>query len=72
MSDSASRALGLVVDSERCMGTGTCMVYAPASITFDDHGKAAVAEPVNDDLDALRAAVESCPTEALSLLDSEH
>ena len=54
------------------MGTGTCMVYAPASITFDDHGKAAVAEPVNDDLDALRAAVESCPTEALSLLDSEH
>jgi ferredoxin len=71
MPDVESGDLVLVVDRDRCMGTGTCMVYAPASLTFDEQGKATVAEPIADEPDALRAAVESCPTEALSVTHSE-
>lgn len=51
------------------MGTGTCMTYAPATLVFDAEGKAAVNEPITDDLDAVRAAVESCPTQALAVVD---
>ena len=50
------------------MGTGTCMTYAPASLSFDTEGKATVLEPITDDLGALRAAVESCPTQALAIV----
>ena len=53
------------------MGTGTCMTYATGSLTFDATGKAALDEPITDDLDAVRAAVESCPTEALAVVGDE-
>ena len=61
----------VVVDRDRCMGTGTCMTYAGASLVYDADGKATVQEPITDDLDAVRAAVESCPTTALAIVDSE-
>ena len=60
----------LVVDRERCMGTGTCLVYAAASIELDDEGKAAVIHPITDDLAAVQSAVEACPTEALTIVNA--
>ncbi len=64
----------LVVDRELCMGTGTCMTYAPATLAYDATGKAVVNEPISDDLEAVRAAVESCPTQALTIVgaNEEH
>jgi ferredoxin len=50
------------------MGTGNCMVYAPETLTYDDDGKAIVNEPVCDGPDAVRAAVEACPTQALAIV----
>lgn len=47
------------------MGTGTCMMYAPGSLIYDADGKASVTDPIVDDLAAVQAAVESCPTQAL-------
>lgn len=58
----------VVADRDRCMGTGSCMVYAPATLTYDAEGKVAVTEPIADDLDAVRAAVEACPTAALTIV----
>jgi len=60
----------VVVDRERCMGTGTCMTYAGNTLELDNEGKAIVRRPISDGLDAVRAAVESCPTEALAVLDA--
>lgn len=57
----------LTVDRAQCMGTGTCMVYAPGTLEYDAEGKATVRADPTDDLDAIRAAVESCPTSALRL-----
>jgi len=57
----------LAVDRERCMGTGTCLVYAPNSLDLDTEGKATVRHPITDGLEAAQSAVEGCPTEALSI-----
>jgi ferredoxin len=55
------------VDRTRCMGTGTCLVYAPGTLGLDAEGKADVRHPITDDLAAAQNAVEACPTEALSI-----
>jgi ferredoxin len=58
----------VTVDREKCMGTGSCMMYAAETLTYDADGKATVTEPIPDDLDAVRAAVEACPTQALAIV----
>jgi len=54
------------------MGTGTCMTYASGSLDFGADGKATVNDPITDNLDAVRAAVESCPTQALAIVGNEN
>ena len=61
----------IVVDREVCMGSGLCIVYAPNTFVHDDEPKAVVANPTGDTLDAIRIAVEACPTGALSLVEDE-
>jgi ferredoxin len=58
----------VVVDREACMGTGMCIVYAPATFAHDDETKAVVRQPPGDDVAAVRIAVEACPTGALAFL----
>ena len=60
------------MDRGRCMGTGTCMTYASGSLDFGADGKATVNDPITDDLEAVRAAVESCPTQALAIVGNEN
>ena len=50
------------------MGTGSCMTYAAETLTYDADGRATVTEPIPDDLDAVRSAVEACPTQALAIV----
>ncbi|HEY6531581.1 MAG TPA: ferredoxin [Acidimicrobiales bacterium] len=59
----------ITVDRERCMGTGTCLTYAAGTFGLDPEGKAVVLDPVTDELDPIRTAVEACPTRALSLVE---
>ena len=61
----------VTVDRELCMGSGTCIVYAPATFVHDDETKATVIDPPGDPLEAIRTAVEACPTSALRLLIDE-
>ncbi|MEM7140671.1 MAG: ferredoxin [Actinomycetota bacterium] len=58
----------VTVDREKCMGTGSCMVYAGDTIVYDVEGKATINEPITDDLDAVQAAIEACPTQALAIV----
>ena len=57
----------LVVDRDRCMGTGTCMLYAPGTLDYDADGKAVVTDPLGADLESATSAVEACPTRALAI-----
>ena len=59
---------GIVVDRERCVGSGTCELLAPDVFEVGDDGVVAVLRPEVDD-DIAHDAVQQCPTQALSLTD---
>jgi ferredoxin len=57
---------GVEVDRERCVGSGTCEMLAPDVFEVGNDGVVAVLRPGADG-DAVREAVQQCPTQALSL-----
>ena len=59
------------VDRELCMGSGMCIVYAPGTFEHDGETKAVVIDPAGDPIDAIRNAVQACPTSALRLVTNE-
>jgi ferredoxin len=59
----------ITVDRARCIGSGSCVVYAPATFTQDEQAKAVVLDPRGDDIETVRIAVEACPTSALALVE---
>jgi ferredoxin len=61
----------VTVDRELCLGSGMCIVYAPGTFAHDEQAKALVLDPADDPLDAVRTAVEACPTSALRLDSDE-
>jgi ferredoxin len=56
------------VDRDLCMGSGMCIVYAPGTFAHDDETKAIVVDPEGDPIDAIRNAVQACPTSAITLV----
>jgi ferredoxin len=53
------------------MGSGMCSVYAPGTFTQDAQAKVVVLDPSTDSIEAIKAAVEACPTGALQLNPSK-
>jgi ferredoxin len=68
----ADAAWWVEVDRELCMGSGMCIVYAPGTFVHDEHTKAVFVDPPGDPLDAVRTAVQACPTSALRLVIDEN
>ena len=56
------------VDRSLCMGSGQCSWYAPNTFDPDDETIAMVIDPQGDPEKAIRTAVDSCPTRALSIV----
>ena len=61
----------IVVDRELCMGSGMCIVYAPNTFAHDDETKAVVVDATGDSIDAVRNAVQACPTSAIRIVEEE-
>lgn len=62
----------LRIDRLLCVGFGDCIDVAPDLFAFDDEGIATFLTPLPEPgIDQLRAACESCPVDALSLLDRD-
>lgn len=59
------------VDRERCIGAAVCTFHAPASFDVGDDAKVRWIEGGGDSLEAIRNAVESCPTRALKLVEEK-
>ena len=55
------------VDRNRCMGSGQCVWYAPNTFDQDDETIAIVVDPAGDPAEKIQTAVDSCPTQALSI-----
>ncbi|MGQ0623838.1 MAG: ferredoxin [Sporichthyaceae bacterium] len=61
----------IVVDYVKCTGLGMCEAEAPDLFEVQDDGSLKVLNdhPGSHELAAAQAAVDSCPTEALSLVE---
>jgi ferredoxin len=55
------------IDPQRCMGSGNCAFWAPATFDIGDDGIAFVVDPEGDSEDKVRNAVDGCPTQAISI-----
>ncbi len=66
---SASGRRRIVVDRERCIGSGNCCFYAPNTFDLDDELKSVVIDPGGDALGDVRVAAEGCPVNAISIHD---
>jgi ferredoxin len=63
------RSWTVEVDRSRCLGTGVCCFYAPSTFDLDEEGRSTVVDPDGDPDDAVRNAVEACPTRALTIVE---
>ena len=57
------------IDRDLCMGSSQCVGYAPNTFDQDDDTIAIVVNQQGDVEDKIRAAVASCPTQAISLVE---
>ncbi len=48
-----------------------CVMYAPSTFSQDQEAKVVLFDPEGDGDEAVRTAVEACPTGALALASSE-
>ena len=60
-------ALKIKIDRETCIGASACIAEAGKTFALDDEGKATVIDPKGDEEQAIRDAVEACPTQAIEL-----
>ncbi|MGI9825008.1 ferredoxin [Agromyces sp. Marseille-Q5079] len=56
----------LTVDRDRCMGSGQCTFYAPATFDLDDLSIAIVVDDHGDQVDKIQMAIDVCPTRAIA------
>ena len=61
----------ITIDRTRCMGSGNCSFWAPATFDLDDEGLAVVIDPDGDDASKVQNAANGCPTQAITLTAEE-
>ncbi|MCD4533644.1 ferredoxin [Nocardioides sp. cx-169] len=59
------------IDRGLCMGSAQCCWYAPGTFDQDDSTVAIVIDPQGDPEAEIRAAIEACPTQAISLVRAD-
>ena len=56
------------IDRSLCMGSGQCLWYAPNTFDQDDNTVAVVIDQHGDPEDKIQTAIDSCPTQAISIV----
>ena len=60
----------LFVNKEACIGCGACVAIDPEHFDFDEDGLSSVINNENIDSEDAQNAVSSCPTNAISYVDT--
>jgi ferredoxin len=60
-------AVEIRIDREKCMGSGNCSFWAPATFDLDDEGIATVVDGDGDPDEKVILAAQGCPTQAISI-----
>jgi len=58
--------MDIKIDKEKCIGCGTCVALAAGTFAMDGD-KAIVKKEIEDDRETIQMAVNSCPTQAITL-----
>ena len=63
----------VVIDTELCLGCGACGAFCPEIFELDDETKKAkvIKQPKNIDDPNVQMAIESCPVEAIKVIEDE-
>ncbi len=61
----------LIIKDGGCIGCGACVSIDPEHFDFNDEGLAVVISQENLDSENLKTAIESCPTNAILIVDEE-
>ena len=61
------RMIRIVIDADKCVGSGNCVFWAPNTFDLDDDAKSVVIDPAGDPEDRIRVAAEGCPAAAISV-----
>jgi ferredoxin len=61
----------IAIDRERCIGSGNCSFYAPATFDLDDDLKVIVIDANGDSVEDITAAADGCPVKAITVQPDE-
>jgi len=53
------------IDRDKCVGSGNCVFWAPATFDLGDDGISVVIDPSGDTEERIRVAVDGCPSKAI-------
>lgn len=61
----------IIADTDRCVGAGQCVYSAPEIFDQDEDALVMLLDrsPADSDLDRVRAAVDRCPSGAITLAE---
>ncbi len=59
------------IDRDKCIGAAVCVSIAPEKFELDSDNRATVKEGGNVDDKEILLAAQSCPTQAITVFDSE-
>jgi ferredoxin len=59
--------LRISIDRHKCIGSGNCLYWAPATFDLDDEGVAVVVDAGGDAEDRILVAAEGCPSKAITV-----
>jgi ferredoxin len=61
------------VDKDLCIGCGSCVSICPNVFSFNDDGYSEAVEDKieNGNIEEVKDAIESCPTEAISKVEND-
>jgi ferredoxin len=59
------------IDAEKCIGDQACCADAPDTFEMNDDDIATVSDPEGDAPDEILTAAQSCPTDAITLVDAD-
>lgn len=59
----------IIVDRSLCIGAASCVAVGANTFALDDKNIAVVTNPNGDDDDTVLAAAQSCPVDAIILID---
>jgi ferredoxin len=63
--------LKVIIDRRKCSGEAICVGIAPEVFDLDEEGIAIVINPEGADEETLLEAMESCPQDAITLIEEE-